>query len=166
MSCKVQEVYAFDFKIKVLFYHFSMISSDDLGDTQSHDEAAIPKDGLTAGKEKKRSRNFSVDEDNLLVSGWLNVSTDPIHGTDQALGTYWARIHKYFHANKNFESDRSQGSLMNSWSAIQHDVNVFCGCISKTEARNQSGCSIDDKVCEHSLFYSSFVAYCFLLCRS
>jgi hypothetical protein len=166
MSCKVQEVYAFDFKIKVLFYHFSMISSDDLGDTQPHDEAAIPKDGPTAGKEKKRSRNFSVDEDNLLVSGWLNVSTDPIHGTDQALGTYWARIHKYFHANKNFESDRSQGSLMNSWSAIQHDVNVFCGCISKTEARNRSGCSIDDKVCEHSLFYSSFVAYCFLLCRS
>jgi hypothetical protein len=128
-------------------------NSDDLHDTQPHDGAAIPKDGPTARKEKKRSRNFSVDEDKLLVSGWLHVSIDPIHGTDQALGTYWARIHKYFHANKNFESDRSQESLMNHWSGIQHDINVFCGSISKIEARNQSGCSIDDKVCEHSLFY-------------
>jgi hypothetical protein len=57
------------------------------------------------------------------------VSIDSIHEIDQELGTYWARIHKYFHANKNFESDRSQGSLMNRWSGIQYDVNVFCGCI-------------------------------------
>jgi hypothetical protein len=85
-------------------------------DTQPHDEPAIQKDGPTTGKEKKRSRNFSVDEDKLLVLGWLNMFIDPIHGTNQALGTYWARIIKYFHANKKFESDRSQGSLMNCWS--------------------------------------------------
>jgi hypothetical protein len=48
----------------------------------------VQKDGPAAGKEKKRSRNFSVDNDKLLVSGWLNVSIDPVHGTDQALGTY------------------------------------------------------------------------------
>ncbi|GJN24922.1 hypothetical protein PR202_gb12700 [Eleusine coracana subsp. coracana] len=35
---------------------------------------------------------------------------------------------------------------MNRWSGILHDVNAFCGCISKIEARNQSGCSIDDKI--------------------
>jgi hypothetical protein len=52
------------------------------------------------------------------------VSIDPIHGTDQALSTYWAIIHKYFHVNKKFESDRFQKSLMNCWSGIQHDVNV------------------------------------------
>jgi hypothetical protein len=86
------------------------------------------------------------------------VSIDPIHETDQALGTYWARILKYFHVNSKFESDRSQGSLMNCWSRMQHDVNVFCGCISKIEARNQSGCSIADKVCQHYLVNSFFVA--------
>jgi hypothetical protein len=47
---------------------------------------------------------------------------------------------------------------MNRWTGIQHDVNVFCGCIFKIEARNQSGCSIDDKVWQHSLFYTFFVA--------
>jgi hypothetical protein len=87
--------------------------SYELDDTQPHDVSAVEKDGPAARKVKKRSRNFNADEDKLLVSGWLNVSIDPIHGTDQLLGTYWARIHKYFHANKKFESDRSQRSLMN-----------------------------------------------------
>jgi hypothetical protein len=36
--------------------------------------------------------------------------------------------------------------LMNHWSGIQHDVNVFCGCVSRIDARNQSDASIDDKV--------------------
>jgi hypothetical protein len=68
--------------------------SYELDDTQPHDEPAVQKYGPTAEKEKKRTRNFSVDEDKLLVSGWLNVFINPIHGTDLALGTYWARIHK------------------------------------------------------------------------
>jgi hypothetical protein len=61
---------------------------DELDDTQPHDELAVQKVGPAAGKEKKRSKIFSVDENKLLVSGWLNVSIDPIHGTDQTLGTY------------------------------------------------------------------------------
>ena len=71
---------------------------------------------------------------------------DPIRGVDQSQTSYWARIYDYFHANKSFESDRTQGSLMNRWSTIQHDVNTFCGCVTRIEDRNQSGCSVDDKV--------------------
>ena len=37
-------------------------------------------------------------------------------------------------------------SLMNRWSDIQHDVNLFCGCVSRIEARNHSGWTVDDKV--------------------
>lgn len=93
-----------------------------------------------------RSKNFRDEEDILLVSAWLNVGMDPIQGVDQTHGTLWTRIHDYFHANKTFESNRSEGSLMNRWSGIQHDVNLFCGCISRIEARNHSGWSVDDKV--------------------
>jgi hypothetical protein len=43
---------------------------------------------------------------------------------------------------------------MNRWYVIQHDVNVFAGCVAKIKARNQSGCSIDGKVCQmHLLTY-------------
>ncbi|KAL6902154.1 hypothetical protein ACP4OV_005030 [Aristida adscensionis] len=93
-----------------------------------------------------RTKNFRDKEDRLLVSAWLNVSMDPILGTEQSQTSYWARIYDYFHANKSFESDRSQSSLMNRWSAIQHDVNIFCGCVTRIEDRNQSGASIADKV--------------------
>ncbi|KAL6909822.1 hypothetical protein ACP4OV_001481 [Aristida adscensionis] len=85
-----------------------------------------------------RTKNFRDEEDRLLVSAWLNVSMDPILGTEQSQTSYWPRVYDYFHANKSFDSDRSQSSLMN-WSAIQHDVNIFCGCVTR------SGATISDK---------------------
>ncbi|KAK3121200.1 hypothetical protein QOZ80_8BG0648030 [Eleusine coracana subsp. coracana] len=103
-----------------------------------------PQDNVpvVAKNHQKRSKNFSV----LLVSAWLNVTLDPIQGVDQSRNTYWKRIHDYFHDNKKFKSDRSQSSLLNRWSGIQHDINVFAGCLAKIEARNHSGWSVDDKV--------------------
>ncbi|RLN34028.1 glutathione S-transferase T3-like [Panicum miliaceum] len=71
---------------------------------------------------------------------------DPIHGVDQSQGTYWRRIHEYFHGNKKFESNRSEGSLMNRWSRIQYDVNTFCGCLTRIQDKNHSGWSVDDKI--------------------
>ena len=34
-------------------------------------------------------------EDKLLISAWLNVSTDPITGADQKSEAFWDRIRKY-----------------------------------------------------------------------
>jgi hypothetical protein len=151
-------------------YFTNLMSNDctgprEYGGTQSHNmempayEGVVQNDDIPASdaspaieqvhtttKEKRRSKNFRVEEDKLLVSAWLNVSHDLIHGVDQSYNTYWDRIHQYFHANKNFDYNRSQVSLMNRWSGIQHDVNVFYGCVSRIEASNQSGAFIDDKV--------------------
>jgi hypothetical protein len=38
-------------------------------------------------KMKGRSKNFGEEEDNLLVSGWLNVGQDPIDGNQQKNAT-------------------------------------------------------------------------------
>jgi hypothetical protein len=64
--------------------------------TQPTHEEPSPDDGLAAAKDNTRTRNFSVEEDKLLVSTWLNVSQNPIQGVDQARSTYWRRIHNYF----------------------------------------------------------------------
>ena len=82
----------------------------------------------------------------MLVSAWLNVSLDPVRGVNQSKNIYWKRIHDYFHAHKDVDSDRTQSSLMSRWYGIQHDCNIFASCVSKVEARNQSGVSVDDKV--------------------
>jgi hypothetical protein len=50
--------------------------------------------------DNKRSKNFSDHEDEVLVSGWLNISLDPVVGKDQKGGRYWSRICEYFHEHK------------------------------------------------------------------
>jgi hypothetical protein len=62
-------------------------------DTLASNELPTQDDLHGATKEKKRSKNFNVDEDKLLVFAWLNVSQDPIQGVNQAHNTYWGRIH-------------------------------------------------------------------------
>jgi hypothetical protein len=107
-----------------------MLAEEGVGqpdDTPASNELSTQDDPHGAAKEKKRCKYVNVDEGKLLVSAWLNVSQDPIQGVNQAYNIYWGRIHQYFHGNKNFDSDHPQVSLMNRWSDIQHDVNVFCG---------------------------------------
>jgi hypothetical protein len=47
-------------------------------------------------KKSQRSKNFSQEEDCLLVSTWLNTSKDPITGVEQQTKQFWARVHAYF----------------------------------------------------------------------
>ena len=37
---------------------------------------------------KKRTRNFIPQKDNMLVKAWLEISLDPVQGTDQTRSTY------------------------------------------------------------------------------
>jgi hypothetical protein len=93
-----------------------------------------------------RSKNFSEEEDLMLVSAYLNVSKDPIMGRDKKEGTFWERIWKYFNKNRTFESDRNWSSLKHRWLAIQKEVNIFQGYYDAIERKNQSGKTSDDKV--------------------
>jgi hypothetical protein len=119
----------------------------------------------TAKSCQGRSKNFREEEDILLVSAWLNVGMDPIQGADQTQGTFWKRIHAYFHEHKTFkfESTRSESSLMNRWSGIQHDVNLFCGYLSKIETKHHSGWTIDDKVTTQTHNLSSTIICQYLI---
>ena len=36
-----------------------------------------------------RGQSYSMKEDLLLVSSWLNVSMDPVVGSNQGLGAFW-----------------------------------------------------------------------------
>uniref|UniRef100_J3MJ68 No apical meristem-associated C-terminal domain-containing protein n=1 Tax=Oryza brachyantha TaxID=4533 RepID=J3MJ68_ORYBR len=84
----------------------------DYGDMGSQPEQEQPnrnEPGKSRRQSQKRTKNFSDEEDYLLVSAWLNISLDAVQGVDQSKSTYWNRIYKYFHEHKTFNSDRSQG---------------------------------------------------------
>lgn len=47
-------------------------------------------------KKLSRGVSFTVEEDNFLVSSWLNISIDIIHETDQKSTQIWERIDEYY----------------------------------------------------------------------
>ncbi|XP_062208352.1 glutathione S-transferase T3-like isoform X1 [Phragmites australis] len=104
---------------------------------------------------KKRTKNFSEKEDIMLVSAWLQISMDVVHGNEQSRSTYWQRIHECFHQHKDFHSDRTCNSLMHRWSAVQESVNKFYGCFAQIQNRRQSGLTEQDKVQQACEVYKS-----------
>lgn len=106
---------------------------------------------------QKRSKNFSTREDEMLVRAWLNVSVDPVQGSERA--AYWKRIHDYYHSGRDFESDRNQNSITHRWSTIQESVGKFERCLSRVEGADQDGVITQDEVCFYVV--DSFVTSCF-----
>jgi hypothetical protein len=50
---------------------------------QARDEVPVAVKG-----NKRRSKYFTVKEDEMLVSAWLNVSLDPVRGVSQSKDIY------------------------------------------------------------------------------
>ena len=95
---------------------------------------------------RSRGTNFTIEEDILLISAWLNISLDAVQGNEQKHKAYWLRVWEYFHEHKKFVSDRSQTSLMHRWSTIQIATNKFCGCYAQIESKRNSDVAEKDQV--------------------
>jgi hypothetical protein len=100
-------------------------------------------------KKPLQGGNFSMDEDNMLISSWIEITMDVVQGNEQKRKKYWGRIWEYFHGHKTFNSNRNPKSLMNRWFVIQQAVNKFCGYLAQVELRPQSGMNEQDKVCSN-----------------
>uniref|UniRef100_A0A2N9IL80 No apical meristem-associated C-terminal domain-containing protein n=1 Tax=Fagus sylvatica TaxID=28930 RepID=A0A2N9IL80_FAGSY len=108
-------------------------------------------------KKPARGVKFTVEEDLLLVSAWLNISMDPIVGNQQKRNTYWDNIYEYFEKERTSCISRSANSLMHRWSTIQVKTNKFCGCLAQVERRNESGLNEQDKICRAKEMFRSLL---------
>jgi hypothetical protein len=117
-------------------------------DTQAHEEVQASK----STKGAKRTKNFHWKEDEVICSGWLNVSKDPIVGANQSRSSFWGRVHAYFEKHKKTTAVRTECSIMHRWLTIQYQVNKFYSCYQAILRRNQSGLTIEDKVCNMCYF--------------
>ncbi|XP_040989038.1 glutathione S-transferase T3-like [Juglans microcarpa x Juglans regia] len=105
-------------------------------------------------KKVQRGASFTVEEDNLLVSGWLNISIDAIRGTDQKSTQMWDRISEFYHEYKKPNTaNRSIGSLINRWSMIQKCTNKFCAFLAQVESLHPSGATEHDKIEKAKIMY-------------
>ncbi|KAL6579993.1 hypothetical protein OROMI_008017 [Orobanche minor] len=117
-----------------------LIFSEAPPQSQSHQEAEKPKKG-------KRSKNFLIEEDMLLISAWLNVSIDPIQDNNQTYACYWDRIWNYFNENKEgLASDQTANSLCNRWCTINEKVAKFISFHNQIIEKNKSGLSEQNKI--------------------
>ncbi|RWR88465.1 glutathione S-transferase T2-like protein [Cinnamomum micranthum f. kanehirae] len=107
-------------------------------------------------KKTPRGGNFTVEEDILLVSAWLNISMDAIQGNEQKQKTYWIRIEEYFERERKSATRRTPNSLMNQWSLIQLGTNKLCGFLASIELKHQSGVTEQDKICQAKVIYQAF----------
>ncbi|XP_008231294.1 PREDICTED: glutathione S-transferase T3-like [Prunus mume] len=118
------------------------LTFNNIPTTQSEGDNIVPQVTVPIGsttKKQQRAKNFVVEDDMLLVSLWLNVNLNPVHGNEQMSSTYWNRIWEYLMAKKKFTFERTSNSLLHRWSRIQLPVNKFCGYMAKIEGRSQSG---------------------------
>jgi hypothetical protein len=119
------------------------------GETQPLNQPAPPVKASTKKGNKlsvKKGKNFSTHEDLVLCDAYLEITQDPIIGTEQRGSSYWKRIYDYFLAHIGEESDRNQNSIQHRWAHINEHVSKFCGALAQIEKRNKSGTTQVDKV--------------------
>ena len=78
-------------------------------------------------RKSQRKKNFSVEEDKLIVSAWLNTSKDAITGNEQQGGAFWQRILQYLKLHGGNHEERSQSSIKSRWTDINAKCNKFVG---------------------------------------
>ncbi|KAL0006318.1 hypothetical protein SO802_013879 [Lithocarpus litseifolius] len=87
-------------------------------------QESFPEVETITSNSTKRGGNFSVDEDNLLVSAWLNIGMDAAQGTDQRVERFWEKIWQYFCENNTYGTTRFVSSLQSRWGNINRETNA------------------------------------------
>ena len=121
--------------------------------TQEVEQAVVEVQTSRSSKGSKRTKNFSADEDEIICSGWLNISKDLINGANQTRTSFFRRVHDFFEKHKKTTAVRIESSIMHRWLAIQASVNKFCACYDAIDCRSQSGTTVKDMVCHMCLLF-------------
>ena len=122
------------------------VNSSLLGVSQNNPISSPEVEITTSTKPPRRGTNFSVDEDNILVSGWLNTSIDAVHGNELKQERFWAKIWQYFCQCSPSGSTRTAGSLQSQWGMINRETSKFYGFIAALKATPHSGTTKQNKV--------------------
>jgi hypothetical protein len=91
-------------------------------------------------------------EGECIIDSWKAMSFDPIIGTNQTLGKYYARILDVFNERRHIgdyvkiHMNCNEGTISHRWSVIKTTCNKFHGNLETMRNRNQSGKSAMDIV--------------------
>lgn len=105
----------------------------------------------TSSSIRKRSKSYTVLEDEILIKAWESVTLDASTGTDQTGKRYWQRIEdKFFKLMAEIpgveKTPRSFRSLQGRWDTLKPACNRWCGCLEQVYNAPPSGTNEGDWV--------------------
>ena len=100
--------------------------------------APVQNEVVPRMRKSQRTKNFSVEEDKLIVSAWLNTNKDAITRNEQQGGAFWQRILQYLELHGGNQEERSQSSIKSRWTDINAKCSKFVGFHSQIERLRQS----------------------------
>ncbi|KAI4984295.1 hypothetical protein ZWY2020_054576 [Hordeum vulgare] len=110
--------------------------------TPSTQHQATP---ITEKAKSNKGKNWSSEEDNILIAAWGNTSLDSV-GTDQNRDTYWARISEYYNSHKMSSwPERNANAINCRYTLIKKETARFCGCLQQILNMKESGRTIEEK---------------------
>lgn len=101
---------------------------------------------------KPRGKNWTVLEDETLCQAWLEVSQDPVVGTNQRTETLYSRVYEKFveicteKTASVVPEQRTASGIKGRWHFINKSVSKFAGFMAQVSARRQSGASPEDNL--------------------
>ncbi|OEL34461.1 hypothetical protein BAE44_0004520 [Dichanthelium oligosanthes] len=95
---------------------------------------------------KTKCSNFTIPEDQTLVSCWLNASLDPITANGQRKGSFWKTVVRIYTAQKGDNVlVRSLQSPEGRWSEIKEQVGKFEAYYNHVINEKRNGYVDDDR---------------------
>ncbi|XP_052173307.1 glutathione S-transferase T3-like [Diospyros lotus] len=163
-SCKTAIVKAkelpMDSQFDGSFTDLLMSNTDLYDDTMRSNPAilaSVQDEVVLKVRKSQRTKNFSQEEDKLIVSAWLNTSKDAITGNEQQGGAFWNRILKYLELHGGNQEERSQASFKNRWTDINAKCVKFVGFYSQIERLRQSGHTEQNNVDEAKEMFAKII---------
>ncbi|KAG8374424.1 hypothetical protein BUALT_Bualt11G0130400 [Buddleja alternifolia] len=75
----------------------------------------------------KKRQFWSVEEEKLMLSAYLTISSDPVTGTDQKMEAFWERITKYYNEFSSSGHKRNISTVKGHYFKVMPKVTQFSG---------------------------------------
>ncbi|KAF3603840.1 hypothetical protein F2Q69_00034219, partial [Brassica cretica] len=123
--------------------------------SQQPDAPASREDPPVASRER---RQWTLADDEVVISVWLNTSKDVVVGNEQKSGTFCKRVAEYYastpHAKESGEP-REWFHLKQRWQKINDYTNKLCGAYAAAERQISSGQSDTDVLkVAHDIYFA------------
>ncbi|XP_048624028.1 glutathione S-transferase T3-like [Brassica napus] len=136
-------------------------SSVNLGSSEippfSSQQTEAPTQPEVTSVERRERKKWTLADDEVLISAWLNTSKDAVVANDQNARTFWKRVGEYYAASRH-ATEGEKGEHLHCkqrWHKINELTNKFCAAYASAERQQVSGQNETDVLKQaHAIYYA------------